>query len=196
MALLSCHIQGRCTSGRCVIFGCANFKIKRTESRWPLWAAAVNGVHPYLGSGSSVLLLPQVVAALLQHVLCMKHGRRVLGPYFVWLVLSRGHRNNFSSSTRSLSLDAELIAWFPSDGQNSKTTSRTFTGTETKISSSRISLEPSSTKNLCLNLEIPTFAAKACFTTSTVLLWNSSALKVASSSPEARKETSMASSTR
>ena len=105
----------------------------------------------------------------------------------------RGCCSSCSRATESSSLDAEIIFCVSSSssGQNSKTTSWIFSGAGTRTSSSWISCEPSSTKNLCLNLEMPTFAAKAFFTALAFWPCSSSSNKV-SVSPDARKQISIA----
>ena len=69
-----------------------------------------------------------------------------------------------------------MISWFfsISGGQNSNLRSWTLTWAQGKNSSSWISLRPSSTNNLCLNLDTPVWVAKSCFTAFAGFSWKSS----------------------
>ena len=74
----------------------------------------------------------------------------------------RGHFSNVSSATESWSLQADTIRWpsWNSGGQNSEHTSWTLTCWAVNASSSGISQDPSSDRNLC---GTPIWVLRDCF---------------------------------
>jgi len=168
---------------------------KRTVVRWLLEAAAIIGVCPWAHSGVSVFAPASSNSSISWTCPCSAAWNRGVLPSLFASLGFLGCCSSCSRATKSLTLDAEIIFCVSSSsgGQNSKTTSWILSGAGSKISSSWISREPSSTKNLCLNLEMPTLAAKAFFTALAVLPCNSSSRTV-SVSPDVRKHTSIAAS--
>ena len=166
----------------------------RTTSSCPLSAATCNGVIPS-GPWSGAFFSAPASISNCRLSTCPLPAAQCNGvmPLSSLTFGFKGFFSKFSSSIKSLLMDAEIIRRVCSASvwKKSKITIISITGAEAKISSSGIS-EPSSEKSLCLKMVTSILAAKTCFTAFALFPSNSSGARTVSFAPDARKHTSIA----